>query len=257
MRRSEVHGVLRCATIVLACVLAAGCSQRGHSGAPAAGSTVGAGTHAAVASAASVGRASGQQKAAVDWSAMQRFWTAAMALKGIDTGPADSQKRMLMFFDPNCPACARQWPIVKPYLDTIRIHWVPVAYIDPNSLQLAAAILSAPDPAKALADNEDHYDFKTARGGYLPPATVPKWAEDAVRANTVSKPFTKPVAATPMWGMELYPGRRYYRSYGVIDARSMSIVVQELGDTMDPYARAAELMKREQPTVPLHSKLQH
>lgn len=54
----------------------------------------------------------------VDWAAMKDFWDQSIVLPGIDTGPADSSKRMLFFFDPNCPGCARQWQVLKPYMKT-------------------------------------------------------------------------------------------------------------------------------------------
>ncbi|MBB6184547.1 thioredoxin fold domain-containing protein [Oleiagrimonas soli] len=166
---------------------------------------------------------------------MQAFWTQAMQLPGIDTGPADSNKRMLVIFDPDCPVCARQWRVLQPYLDRVRIHWVPVAYINGASLHRAAAILSAADPASALARNEQGFDFRRQQGGLAIPSDISAQALDTVRANTRTLMRDAGVIATPTLGFELYPHKRYYRMLGMLDAAGMKRAVDTLGHTMDPW----------------------
>lgn len=178
----------------------------------------------------------------VDWAAMQAFWNAASALPGFDTGPATATKRMVVMFDPDCPACAMQYRALEPYLDRIRIHWVPVGYLRPDSARKAAGILSAKDPAAALAANELHYDFRNERGGALVSASVPAQALAEVKANTASATFNQPVAATPMLGLELYPGKRYWRHPGAMGPEAMQLVYEELGNTLDPYARTQAIL---------------
>lgn len=182
---------------------------------------------------------------AIDWAAMQRFWDGAIKLPGIDTGPADSSKRMIVMFDPNCPACARQWQVLKPFLDTIRIHWVPVGYLRPDSTRKAAAILSAANPVEALTWNEDHYDFAHESGGLLVPMAVPAIAIAAVKTNTASDAFNQPIAATPIVGFEFDKGHRYWRKAGMVTAEQMPMVLTELGNNPDPYARTRELLHRD------------
>lgn len=176
----------------------------------------------------------------VDWAGMEAFWIRSTKLRGIHTGPADSSKHMLVYFDPNCPACARQWKILQPYMGQVRIQWIPIAYMSKSSLQRAAAILAAADPARALADNERGYDASAKVGGYAIPATVPDWAIEAVRANTEQAMRTKDSPGTPTLGFELYNGKRYFRMFGMVDARSMAVAVEQLGDTMDPWKRSAK-----------------
>lgn len=176
---------------------------------------------------------------------MQRFWDASIALRGIDTGPANSSKHMLVYFDPDCPVCARQWQALKPYLAQVRIHWIPVAVMDANSQRRSAAILAAPDPAAALTANEDHYDFRTHSGGYMIPMSIPEWALQAVSANTSSTAWAQPFIGVPMLGFELYNGKRHYRRTGLLDAQQASVLVQELGDTMDPWQRTQAIAKAE------------
>ena len=168
------------------------------------------------------------QRAAL-WTDPKQFWVESMALPGIDTGPASSDKRMLIYFDPNCPMCARQWQLLKPYLQTIRVHWIPFAYFSTSSLRMSAALLAAKDPAGALAFNEDHYDFKTQTGGLLALEDVPAWAVQRVRA-TIDNPFVKQnIQATPTIGLELGGGKRYFVVLGVIDSQRLARIVKILG----------------------------
>lgn len=177
----------------------------------------------------------GDPAAQTDWPAMQDFWKRSMALSGIETGPAHASKRMVVYFDANCPVCARQWKILRPYLGTVRIHWVPIAYMGDSSRQRAAAILAAADPAGALADNENGFDFATDKGGYPLSADVPDWALRIVDANTSSAVRKQYVPGTPTLGFELYPEQRYFRLFGLLDESSSRVAVAELGNTMDPW----------------------
>lgn len=152
---------------------------------------------------------------------VRRLWDSAMAMPGIDTGPATSAKRMVIFFDPNCPMCARQWRFLEPYLGQLRIHWVPIAYFHPSSLNLAAAILAAKDPAHALAFNEEHYIHKTETGGYLAPLNVPGWAIQKVDANNGNPIREQHVEATPTLLFQRVGDRRDVWHIGVLDPANL------------------------------------
>ena len=173
--------------------------------------------------------------AQVDWAGMEAFWKRSGQLRGIYTGPSNSTKHMLVYFDPNCPVCARQWEILEPYLGTVRIQWIPIGYMSKSSTERAAAILAAPDPASALADNERRYDFDRQLGGFAPSTTAPDWAVRAVKTNTRQAMRTGDAPGTPAIGFELYNGKRYFRMFGLVDGASMSVAVGELGYTMDPW----------------------
>lgn len=142
---------------------------------------------------------------------------------------------MLVYFDPNCPACAKQWSILLPYINQVRVQWIPIAYMSKTSLRRAAAILASPDPADALANNERNYDSDKNVGGYAVPETLPEWALKAVKMNTEQAMRTNDSPGTPTLGFELYNGKRYFRMFGMVDARSMAVAVEELGDTMNPW----------------------
>ncbi len=181
--------------------------------------------------------AAGTPASRVDWPEMAAFWERASALPGIDTGPANAQKRMVVYFDPHCPACARQWAVLHPYMDEVRIHWVPVAYIDASSARVAAAMLSAPDPAAALATNEQAFDFAAGKGGYLPEREPPKSAIEQVQRNTRSAMRAGDLSGTPTLGFELMRGQRYYRMVGLLEGEAAEVAVADLGDTWDPWAK--------------------
>ncbi|MBN8745708.1 MAG: hypothetical protein J0I24_15650 [Thiomonas arsenitoxydans] len=159
------------------------------------------------------------------WADLKQFWGESMQLPGIDTGPANSDKRMLVYFDPNCPMCARQWRILKPYLNTLRIHWIPFAYFNASSVRMAAGLLAAKDPSAAFDFNENHYNFQTQTGGFLAPQNVPAWAISEVKSITTN-PFVKQnIQATPTIGLELEQGQRYYVILGVIDAQRLAKIM--------------------------------
>ena len=163
------------------------------------------------------------------WADLKQFWVESMQLPGIDTGPANSDKRLLIYFDPNCPMCARQWRILKPYLHTLRIHWIPFAYFNASSVRMAAGLLAAKGPAAAFDFNEEHYNFQTQTGGFLAPQHVPGWAIRAIE-SIKADPFVKQnIEATPTIGLELQQGRRYFVILGVIDAQRLAKIMPLLG----------------------------
>lgn len=189
--------------------------------------------------------AAGTPASQVDWQEMAAFWERASTLPGIDTGPANAQKRMVVYFDPHCPVCAQQWAALRPYMDEVRIHWVPVAYIDASSARVAAAILSAPDPAAALAINEQAFDFSAGTGGYLPEREPPTSAIERVQRNTRSAMKAGDLTGTPTLGFELMRGQRYYRMVGLLEGEAARVAIEALGVTWDPWAKRDGPVKRE------------
>jgi thiol:disulfide interchange protein DsbG len=60
------------------------------------------------------------------------------------------------FVDLNCVYCSRLWRQLRAPIASgqLRVRWVPVAVIAPDSEGLAAALLQHPDPVAALAAHE-------------------------------------------------------------------------------------------------------
>lgn len=167
----------------------------------------------------------------VDWLVQKDFYTRLMALPGINTGPINSTKHLLVIFDPNCPMCARQWQTLKPYLNEVRIHWVPIAHMSNTSEKLGAALLAAKNPSAALFENESNFDYGKTQGGYPLPAEVPQWAIKALAANTQSQVMKDYLWGTPTLGFELENGQRYYGFTGLIEAKDIGSIIANLGHT--------------------------
>lgn len=78
-------------------------------------------------------------------------------------------------FDPECPHCARYYQNTRELLDEFTIRWVPVAQMAPSSLDQAAALVEADNPAEALARLE---------AGDLSTGEVSDEAKRTIRENT-------------------------------------------------------------------------
>ena len=131
--------------------------------------------------------------------ALQQAWTSAWQRPGVLTGPAKGPS-VVVFFDPNCPFCAHLWRELQPWQNRLRVRWIPVAFVRPDSLGMAVGILYAAHPWQAMGLNESHYDFRTRRGGMLPAFQIPPAQAAAIRGNTAL--WRRVFGVTPMI---LYP----------------------------------------------------
>jgi thiol:disulfide interchange protein DsbG len=85
-------------------------------------------------------------------------------------GRAGAPKSMWVVIDPNCIYCNVFFNEIRPYVDTgrLKLHVIMVGVIKPDSLGKSAAILSASDPAEALAADESKFDKADEEGGIAP-----------------------------------------------------------------------------------------
>lgn len=102
-------------------------------------------------------------------------------------GSADAPFQITVMADPNCSACHYFYDVAKPSIDNgkLRINWILVAFVKPDSEAKAAAIMSADDPAAAMALNESGFDSSTEEGG----ANIPDELTDEQKAS-VAKNMT-------------------------------------------------------------------
>ncbi len=114
---------------------------------------------------------------------LNRLLREARNLRSFHTGPRHAP-RLTVFFDPNCPFCARFWQSLWPRHREYRIRWIPVAYVRPDSARVAASILLANAPQAALVQNEEHFDYSNHRGGVMPAYRVPPELDRAIAKNT-------------------------------------------------------------------------
>jgi thiol:disulfide interchange protein DsbG len=96
-------------------------------------------------------------------------------------GKADAPRVVYVFTDPNCPYCNRLWENARPWVDSgkVQLRHVMVGVIRPDSATKAAAILTAPSPAAALALNERDHET----GGITPVATLSAGIRSALDSN--------------------------------------------------------------------------
>lgn len=114
------------------------------------------------------------------------LWLAAQELKGVRLAKPGDQIQVVFFIDLNCPACANLWRWFNtPARRQWATLWVPVAYMNKTSTARAAALLRAPDPYAALAQNFGPGFDQDRRIGALAEADSLTLDErSAIRANT-------------------------------------------------------------------------
>ncbi len=95
-----------------------------------------------------------------------------------------TKKVIYVIFDPNCPYCSVAYRAFRQHGDSgTEFRWVPVAYLRPDSAGRAAALLDAPDPVKALEDNETKFDEASHQGGIAPSASVSSAVSSQLERN--------------------------------------------------------------------------
>lgn len=110
-------------------------------------------------------------------AAIEKFAT------GFDVGAVMSRRRVFVFFDPQCPHCARFWLETKQLASQARFTWMPVSILNRASLAQGATILAAPSPAAAMDEHEAAFTSSGGRGG-ISAADVGAQFKAAVTKNT-------------------------------------------------------------------------
>lgn len=101
---------------------------------------------------------------------------------GFTTGPVMAANTVYVFFDTTCPHCAHLWQAAKPLVGKLKIVWMPVGYLRPQSTTQGATILSAANPSDKMEENEKSV---LARGpGLTPSATLSPEVLAQIKANT-------------------------------------------------------------------------
>ena len=85
--------------------------------------------------------------------------------------------------DPNCPFCNLAWKSLQPYEQKgLQVRWIPVAFEAKDSMNKAAAILEAKDPAKANAAWHARFEQPDpALSNYRPSAAVEAKIKDNLK----------------------------------------------------------------------------
>lgn len=101
---------------------------------------------------------------------------------GFTVGPVMAVNTVYVFFDTTCPHCAELWAASQPLLGKLKFVWMPLALLRPASGPQGATILSAPNPAAAMTENEALVTQR--KGGISVSPTLSDAALDKVKANT-------------------------------------------------------------------------
>lgn len=159
----------------------AACSRQAESPAPAASPAPAPAAAPEAPAASSTAEAAPAASATVP-SAPQNLYTLAASGSGFSIGPMMSSHTVYVFFDPTCPHCAHLWANAQPVAKQLKIVWLPIGFLRPQSLPMATTILSAKDPVAAMSENET--SVATGGRGITPASTLDAAAEAKVKANT-------------------------------------------------------------------------
>jgi thiol:disulfide interchange protein DsbG len=107
---------------------------------------------------------------------------AASRGTGFVVGQAMAARSVLVFFDPQCPHCAKLWQAAKPLLDRIRMVWMPVAFIGPSSGPQGALMLAAKDPVATMDQHETL--LSNGQGGLAVAGAADAGLIEKIQANT-------------------------------------------------------------------------
>lgn len=100
-------------------------------------------------------------------------------VKTINTGK-QGKNPVFVYLDPNCIYCNFAYRALEPYIKAgADIRWVPVGFLRADSPNKAAAIMTAKNPAAALADHEARYKD----GGIKPVESVSEDISKQLAAN--------------------------------------------------------------------------
>lgn len=102
----------------------------------------------------------------------EKMWGELEASSWVAEGPKgkDAKSYIYVFEDANCGYCNLAAKALKPYIQAgLQVRWVPVAFLAPDSLTKAAALLTATNPAIAIEEMHANFGKKIAN----PPAVAP------------------------------------------------------------------------------------
>jgi thiol:disulfide interchange protein DsbG len=102
--------------------------------------------------------------------------------KGFTVGTMMAANTVYVLFDPQCPHCAHLWQASQPLLRQARFVWLPVSILNARSLPQGAAILTAANPAEAMAAHEQ--SLIAGQGGTSASASIPDAVKAAIEHNT-------------------------------------------------------------------------
>ena len=102
--------------------------------------------------------------------------------KGFAVGALMSSRTVYVLFDPQCPHCGHLWEQSLPLHKRVKFVWIPVAFINAKSAPQGAALLTAANPAEAMAAHEA--SILAGSGGTSASSSIPDDVAAAIKKNT-------------------------------------------------------------------------
>lgn len=116
----------------------------------------------------------------------EEVWRQLKSLPGIATRPGIKIPTLYVFFDPNCPWCAKLWTTTvngHPFNEQPAV-WIPVTYLGNDSVGKAVA-LSRSGKREDLSANFRRFDFERHGAAAAPLEPTPSEQRSLTRANTI------------------------------------------------------------------------
>lgn len=109
----------------------------------------------------------------------RKYFSRLEKARWIAAGAKHPKRIVYAFIDPNCPYCHQFWEAArKAYSKGLQVRYIVVGILGSSSVNKAAAILGAKDPAAALEENER--GFKHHSGAIAPVTKMPSKLHDEI-----------------------------------------------------------------------------
>ena len=112
----------------------------------------------------------------------QKYYSRLEKAHWIAAGSKHPKRIVYAFVDPNCPYCHQFWEAArKAYSKGLQVRYIVVGILGSSSVNKAAAILGAKNPATALEENER--GFKRHSGAIAPVTKMPDKLHNEIAAH--------------------------------------------------------------------------
>jgi thiol:disulfide interchange protein DsbG len=114
-----------------------------------------------------------------------KAFAAASKTNWFVMGKTNAPHKAYMLVEPNCSGCHMAYESLKPMIDSgqLAVRFIVVSFLKPDSEAKAAAILTAKDPAKAFAGDEQGFVMSSESGGIKPLKTVDAATKAKIQTN--------------------------------------------------------------------------
>jgi thiol:disulfide interchange protein DsbG len=136
------------------------------------------------------------------------------------------------FLDPNCIFCHKLWDMVYPLAErgVIRVKIVPVGFLKPSSIPIAATVMQSKNPEAKWVANEKNFNVGEELGGVVPDKVLNPADVAIIKSNTSLLASSGPVS-TPSVAY-CYKGK-VLLSHGLTPNLTSALTSKNLGSISD------------------------